>query len=204
MGDADRHRDRSPSICTRTARVRRLQTAAAPSEPAARSSASSCLAFDVSQPIRTPSSHPARASDSSSDRRSLDAPRRGQLDAADRDAARWVIAQTPSGITCESLMQQAAAHARLEAIAAARRLGLLAPSGLEPPREPQPPALALAGVGARDRREHDVRRRDPGRQHGRLRRQLLRESRGGRRDRVRDVDDQRDAQRVPAARPRRG
>ena len=94
------------------------------------------LAFDVSQPIPKPSVI----------QREPLTPRQTQiLDLIASGASTAEIATQLAVSTdtvrnhVRSLMQKLQAHTRLEAIAAARRLGLLAPSGLKPPREPQPP-----------------------------------------------------------------
>ena len=94
------------------------------------------LAFDVSQPIQKPSVI---------QRESL-TPRQTEILGLIASGASTAEIATQLTVSTEtvrnhvrSLMQKLQAHTRPEAIAAARRLGLLAPSGLKPPREPQRP-----------------------------------------------------------------
>jgi len=94
------------------------------------------LAFGVSQPIHKPSVV---------QRESL-TPRQTEIlgliasgASTSEVAAQLAVSTETVRNHVRSLMHKLQAHTRPEAIAAARRLGLLAPSGLEPPREPQQP-----------------------------------------------------------------
>jgi PAS domain S-box-containing protein len=94
------------------------------------------LAFDVSQPAPKPPVMP---------RESL-TPRQTEilgLIAAGASTSEIATQLTVSTETVRnhvrSLMHKLQAHTRPEAVAAARRLGLLAPKALKPPREPQQP-----------------------------------------------------------------
>ena len=94
------------------------------------------LAFGVSQPIPKPSVI---------QRESL-TPRQTEILGLIASGASTSEIATQLTVSTETvrnhvrnLMQKLQAHTRPEAIAAARRLGLLAPQGLKPPREPQRP-----------------------------------------------------------------